>query len=120
MKGQRLQNFWDAFSDTEKMEIEARYREQKTEYLTLQELRRELELTQTDIAERLDVRQENISNIERRKDIKLSTLEEYIAAMGASLKIVVEFPNRPPVTLKSFGEQKPPEKQGLNPQSGLT
>ena len=34
----------------------------------------------------------------------ISTLQKYIAAMGGDLKLVVEFPNRPSVTLVGISE----------------
>ena len=67
--------------------------------MTRQQLRQALKLTQKQMAELLQVDQGNISRLEQRTDLMLSTLHKYIAAMGGDLKLVVEFPNRPPVTL---------------------
>ncbi len=50
------------------------------------------------MAELLQVDQGNISRLEQRTDLMISTLQKYIAAMGGDLKLVIEFPNRPPVT----------------------
>lgn len=69
------------------------------EEMTRQQLRQALKLTQKQMAELLQVDQGNISRLEQRTDLMLSTLHKYIAAMGGDLKLVVEFPNRPPVTL---------------------
>ncbi len=59
----------------------------------LGELRRRLDLTQAVVADRLDVTQENISQIERGEaDVRLSTLSRYIEALGGRLEIRAAFP----------------------------
>ena len=82
--------------------IEARAETLIAEEMTLQDLRKALELTQQKLAERLDVKQESISNLEKRSDLLLSTLRGYIEAMGGDLSLLVRFPDRPPVELKSL------------------
>ena len=82
--------------------IEARAETLIAEEMTLQDLRKALELTQQTLAERLDVKQESISNLEKRSDLLLSTLRGYIEAMGGDLSLLVRFPNRPPVELKTL------------------
>ncbi len=99
MKKEKPQTFWSSFSDNDKEKIETRYKELKEEYITLQSLRKAHDLTQERMAEILNVRQENISRIEKRTDMMLSTLRSYIQAMGGDLKLIVEFPNREPVML---------------------
>lgn len=59
----------------------------------LGELRRQLDLTQVVVADRLDVTQENISQIERGEaDVRLSTLSRYVEALGGHLEIRARFP----------------------------
>jgi transcriptional regulator with XRE-family HTH domain len=59
----------------------------------LAELRRELDLTQVVVAERLEVTQENISQIERGEaDVRLSTLNRYVEALGGRLEVRAAFP----------------------------
>jgi transcriptional regulator with XRE-family HTH domain len=59
----------------------------------LGELRRQLDLTQVVVADRLDVTQENISQIERGDaDVRLSTLSRYVEALGGRLEIQARFP----------------------------
>ncbi len=61
----------------------------------LGELRRELDLTQVIVADRLDVTQENISQIERGEaDVRLSTLSRYVEALGGRLEVRAAFPER--------------------------
>ena len=70
--------------------------------MTLRDLRKALELTQTDISEKLHMNQEAVSRLERRSDLLLSTLVAYIKAMGGELNLTAKFPHRPPVTLSGF------------------
>ncbi len=59
----------------------------------LSELRRKLDLTQAIVADRLDVTQENISQIERGEaDVRLSTLSRYVEALGGHLEVRAAFP----------------------------
>lgn len=59
----------------------------------LGELRRKLDLTQAIVADRLDVTQENISQIERGEaDVRLSTLSRYVEALGGRLEVRAAFP----------------------------
>lgn len=54
--------------------------------MALDELRGTRKLTQVDMAEMLDVPQSSISRLEQRADIYLSTLRNYIHAMGGVLR----------------------------------
>ena len=74
------------------------------EEMTRRQLRLALKLTQEQMVESLQVDQGNVSRLEQRTDLMLSTLRRYIAAMGGELRLVVEFPNRPPVTLVGISE----------------
>lgn len=56
------------------------------------------------MAELLGVKQENISRMERRADLLLSTMSSYIEAMGGKLKLVAEFPERKQVVIKTFAD----------------
>ena len=99
--GKRLQKFWDSLPEDQKEEIKRESEALKTEYNSLQEIRKELELSQQDVADSMGVKQESISKLENRDDIKISTLKEYLGAMGAKMKIVVEF-NDKEIQLNSF------------------
>ena len=79
--------------------VEARAKELIEEELTLRDLRQAQHLTQERLAALLGVEQENVSRLERRADLLLSTLSSYVAAMGGKLRLVAEFPNRQPVTV---------------------
>ena len=59
----------------------------------LVEMRKELGLTQVQMAERLHVRQERVSAIERGEVTKseVGTVAAYIAALGGRLRLVADF-----------------------------
>jgi transcriptional regulator with XRE-family HTH domain len=80
-------------------QVEKRSAELIAEEMTLQDLRKAREFTQIRMAELLNMRQENVSRLERRADLLLSTLQSYISAMGGELSLVVEFKDRPPVKI---------------------
>ncbi len=67
--------------------------------MTLRELRQALNITQEQFADRLESGQRSVSRLERRNDMKLSTLNGYVAALGGELKIVASFPDRSDITL---------------------
>lgn len=62
--------------------------------LALSRLREECEATQKDVAEAMKVSQPNISRIEHEEDIYLSTLRDYVEALGGELEINAVFPDR--------------------------
>jgi predicted transcriptional regulator len=57
------------------------------QYKSLQELRKALGITQEEIANHQGVKQVNISNLERRTDMHISTLRKYVEALGCELEI---------------------------------
>jgi hypothetical protein len=67
----------------------------KTEELLLQadltELRKLAGKTQAEVAAAMKVSQGQVAETERRKDYKLSTLREYVKALGGELEIVASF-----------------------------
>jgi len=103
-KGKILQNIWDNLPDDRKERIQARTEELEVENLTLQELRKAAGLTQAEISRNLEMPQSNVSRLERESDMLLSTLQNYIAAMGGSLIITVELPNKPPLRLNMLSD----------------
>ena len=61
--------------------------------MDLGEIRGALDLTQEDLAERLAISQSNVSRLERRQDVLVSTLREVIEALGGHLHLVADFPD---------------------------
>jgi transcriptional regulator len=60
--------------------------------MALRELRKEKGVSQEMLAFSLDTRQANISRLERRTDMHISTLRNYVEAMGGTLQIIAQFP----------------------------
>ncbi len=82
----------------------ARAREELHEALTLAELRKARDLTQTQLAAALETTQPGVSAIERRTDLYVSTLRSYVEALGGELEIRAVFPDAPAVEIRSFAE----------------
>jgi len=80
-----------------KMSPEARERANKRAAqilaeMPLQQLRNAREMTQTRLAELLEMDQGNVSKLEQRTDMYLSTLRSYVQALGGELEIRAVFP----------------------------
>ncbi len=58
----------------------------------LKTLRNAMGVTQVAIAEASDIAQGEVSRLERREDMMLSTLRRYIEALGGELEVVATFP----------------------------
>ncbi len=81
-----------------KMKPEARKKAaEKTKALLaampLQELRRARNLSQEQLAKTLSVKQAAVSKMEQRTDMYISTLRNFIHAMGGDLEIIAKFPD---------------------------
>ena len=60
--------------------------------MPLQELRQALALSQVQMARTLGIKQASISKLERRTDMYIQTLRNYIEAMGGQLEVIAKFP----------------------------
>jgi len=85
--------------EARRQKVEERAKALIAEEMSLRDLRKARKQTQTRIAQQLGINQENVSRIEKRSDLLLSTLSGYVEAMGGKLSLVVEFPDRPPIAL---------------------
>ncbi|MCC6744623.1 MAG: helix-turn-helix transcriptional regulator [Acidobacteria bacterium] len=72
------------------------------EEVSLRDLRRAHKRTQASLAKDLHLTQDQVSRLESRNDLLLSTMRKYVEGLGGSLRLVVEFPDRQPVVLSSF------------------
>lgn len=97
--------------------VRARTDQLIAEEKTLAELRRALDFTQKQLAEALDIGQDGISRLERRSDLLISTLGSYIDAMGGQLRLVAEFPDRPPVSLGGLADLDPDLAESERPHA---
>ena len=91
-------------SPAQRQKVEARTAELIAEEMTLRQLRKARKLTQVRMAKALGISQDGVSRLEQRSDLLLSTLRKTVEAMGGSLSLVAQFPDRPPVLLSSLGE----------------
>ena len=83
----------------------ARIAQDMLEEMALQDLREALDLTQTQVAELLQMKQAAASKlgsqIEPQGDLYLSTLQKFVTALGGNLQLVARFPDRE-VVLNQF------------------
>ena len=91
-------------SEEFRLAVKQRTAELISEELNLRELRRLRKLTQARLSKKLKIGQEGVSRIEKRTDLYLSTLREFVEGVGGKLSLVVEFPDRTPVVLAGLGE----------------
>jgi transcriptional regulator with XRE-family HTH domain len=75
------------------------------EEMSLLQLRKARELTQTKIAGELHMGQGDVSKLERRTDMYVSTLASYLQAVGADLEIRAVFPDGRAVKITQFSEE---------------
>lgn len=94
-------------SPSQRKKVEARAAELIAEEMTLRDLRKARELTQARMAEELGITQDGVSRLEKRSDLLLSTLRKSVEAMGGSLSLIAEFPDRAPVVLTGIAEDEP-------------
>jgi hypothetical protein len=96
--------------------VEARTEALIAEEMSLRDLRKALGKTQTTVAQKLGMKQENVSRFEQRADMLLSTLNTHLRALGGQLHLVVEFKGRAPVRLAGLtaieAKQKAPTRRG--------
>lgn len=61
--------------------------------MQLQELRKSRDVTQVAVAKGMKIEQAAVSKLERREDMYVSTLRDYVKALGGELKLVASFPD---------------------------
>jgi len=99
-----LDEVLEALPPQRRQRIAERGQELVRHQLTLRALRKELGLTQEAMAILLETRQTNVSKLEKRADMLISTLRGYVEAMGGSLELVARLPGKGVVTLEGIGD----------------
>lgn len=95
----------DKMSPEARERVDRRVRETLLE-MNLQELRQRVAgITQTDLAELMEVTQGAISQLEKRHDVLLSKLAEYVHALGGNLELIARFPDAE-VRITQFDAEK--------------
>jgi transcriptional regulator with XRE-family HTH domain len=105
-----LERIRKELSPARRKKVEARAAQLISEEMTLQELRRARKLTQVYMAKALGIGQDGVSKLEKRADLMISTLRKTVEAMGGTLSLVAEFPDRKPVVLSGIAEEEPEQK----------
>jgi transcriptional regulator with XRE-family HTH domain len=102
--GRTLGEIIDALPRRRRQRIDARYRELKDHVESLRELRKAAGMAQADIAAALKIKQPSVSKLEKQTDMYLSTLRNYVEAIGGELDLVVRLPSRRAIKLRRLGE----------------
>ena len=79
-------------NSAERRQVNRQEAKEELERVGFGKLRQARQLTQVELAERLDVPQAAISRMERRTDLLLSTLRHYVEGMGGELELRAVFP----------------------------
>jgi len=74
--------------------------------MDLAELRRTQNFSQGELAERLEKGQPAVAKVESRNDPHVSTVREYIEALGGRLDLVAHMPNNETIILKSLSSER--------------
>jgi len=69
--------------------------------MKLQELRKARNITQVELAKAMSVEQAAVSKLERREDMYISTLRDYVRALGGELRLAASFPDAD-IQVRSF------------------
>jgi DNA-binding Xre family transcriptional regulator len=83
----------EAMPPARQQKIETRFQESLAS-MPLEELRKAREMTELQLGEVLGIHHSEVSKIEHRADICVSTLVEYVEALGGHLEIRAIFPDR--------------------------
>ena len=62
--------------------------------MTLDELRKDRKMTQGKLALAMKMEQSEVSRLERRSEVKLGTLRNYVSALGGHIEIRAVFPDK--------------------------
>ena len=102
--GKTLKERLNKLPPARRVKVDTRAVELLAEEMSLRDLRKAQALTQQRMAELLGIGQDGISRLEKRSDLLISTLRNYVARMGGRLELVVRFPDRPAVHLQDLAE----------------
>ena len=80
--------------------------------MSLAQLRGARKLTQETLASVLGVKQSEVSKIERRTDMYLSTIASFIQVMGGTLEMRAVFPKGEIIKINQFKSVADPETMG--------
>jgi transcriptional regulator with XRE-family HTH domain len=81
------------FRNPDESHFKAEHADDDLRGMPLRELRAARHLTQQRLAQTLDMTQAAVSQLEQRTDVYLSTLENFVEAMGGRLEMYAVFPD---------------------------
>ncbi|NET74350.1 MAG: transcriptional regulator [Sphaerospermopsis sp. SIO1G2] len=96
--GKTLKEKLEQLSPERRKKIEAESKLLIAEEMVRQQLKLALKLTQEQMSS------VNSSQMENRSDLMLSILQKCIVDMGGELRLIVEFPNHPPINILDISE----------------
>ena len=106
-KGVTLDEMLARLPPDEREEIERRAAIRIAQEMALRDVRKAMGKTQAAVARTLGIKQENVARIEARSDMLLSTLRNYVRALGGDVHLTVELKGLPPVRLEGLGDLAP-------------
>jgi hypothetical protein len=113
-----LDQVFASLPQDERAAVDARAQELVTAY-SLKQVRRAVAKTQKDVAAATGVGQENVSRLEQRDDMLISTLSGYIDALGGKLRLVADMPSAPvEITLKPGRKMRVRRSKSAGPEPG--
>jgi len=83
-------NLWRAW-------IARRREEEEERGESLADARLRAGLTQTEVGRRMNISQSDVSTLERRSDVRVSTLRAYARALGGQLLVALRLPGEPEI-----------------------
>ncbi len=109
-----LKQMMDSLSPQRRQKVEARAkRPPSLRNSATAELRQAKALTQRKMAAKLGIGQEGVSRLEKRSDLLISTLRDYVEAMGGHLRLIADFPDHPPVELAGLAAIEASKKKAV-------
>lgn len=94
-----LDSMLEQFSPEERATIKRDAEAIVAQNRTLTELRKDLGITQAELAQAMGTTQGNVAQIEAKDDVMISTIARVVEALGGRLSLLAELPGRDPVRL---------------------
>jgi len=86
--------------------------------IALRDLRERRGVTQEHVAAQLGTSRPNVSRIEGEDDVRVSTLQRYVAALGGELELVARFPDGQSETLLAAAGRVTSSRQARRSSTG--
>lgn len=102
--GRTLNQVIAALPKERQKKVDEQYRLMKDEIESLAELRQLSGKAQAEVAAALNIKQPSVSKIEKQTDMYLSTLQDYVKAVGGELDLVVRLPKHRALRIGRLGD----------------